>query len=134
MSLVNPAPCQRRNPAESGFALIEALIAVLIFSLGILGLVGLQATTTQSTTVAKARIDASFIAAQRIAEIWGSNLAALSTMAETDTDISGLLPEGKRTTTVVGNDITVTVTWKMPKEPGVQTYSTVAVVAPGNGP
>ena len=31
------------NKPESGFLLIEALIAILIFSLGILGLVALQA-------------------------------------------------------------------------------------------
>jgi type IV pilus assembly protein PilV len=111
-----------------GFALIEGLIAILIFSLGILGLVGLQATTTQSTTVAKTRVDASFIASQRIADIWG-DLANLAAKAETNTPIASL-PEGKRTTKIEDtNLVTVSVTWKMPNDNATYSYTTVARIA-----
>jgi type IV pilus assembly protein PilV len=123
--------CRHQNRGQGGFALLEALIAVLIFSLGILGLVGLQAATTQSTSVAKTRVEASFIASQRISDIWG-DIANMASKAETDTDISGLgLPNGKRTTAIDGNNVTVTITWKMPKETTVQSYNTVAVVIGG---
>lgn len=118
-------PCnETRHPlAQDGFALIEGLIAILIFSLGILGMIGLQATTTQATTLAKTRIDASFIASQRIAEIWGSG-PDLAHAAET-TDISSL-PEGQRTTTVDENTVTVTVTWQMPNDSTTYSYTTIA--------
>jgi len=118
----------RLADAMGGFALIEGLIAILIFSLGILGLVGLQATTTQSTTVAKTRVDASFIASQRIADIWG-DLANLAAKAETNTPIASL-PEGKRTTKIEDtNLVTVSVTWKMPNDNATYSYTTVARIA-----
>lgn len=129
MSKMTSTRAQRQRNAQGGFALIEALIAMLIFSIGILGLVGLQAVTTQATSVAKARIDASFIASQRISDIWG-DIAHISNMAETAVDVSGL-PQGKRTTEINGNAVKVTVTWKMPNEPEVQSYSTVAIVIGG---
>lgn len=120
----------KRNSGQGGFALIEALIAILIFSLGVLALIGLQAVSTQSTTVAKARVDAGLVASQRIAEIW-DDLANIATMGETNTDVSAWLPNGKRTTTINGNNVAVTVTWDMPSKPG-QSYTTVAVVT-GSG-
>lgn len=116
-----------RNHSQAGFALIEALIAVLIFSLGILGLIGLQATTTQATTMAKTRVDASFVASQRVAEIWG-DLANIASKGETDTPVA-TLPDGKRTTVVNGNQVTVTVTWKMPSDENRQSFQTVARIA-----
>lgn len=122
-----PASCSVLHSMR-GFALIEGLIAILIFSLGILGLVGLQATTTQSTTLAKTRVDASFVASQRIAEIWG-DLDNIATAAETDTAVTGL-PEGKRTTTVEDtNLITVSVSWKMPNDDQTYSYTAVARIA-----
>ena len=113
---------------QGGVALLEALVAVLIFSIGILGLIGMQAISMQSTTVSKARIDASFVASQRIGEIWG-DIANIASMEETNTDVSSWLPDGKRTTAIDGNTVTVTISWKMPSEPERQTYSTVAVVS-----
>jgi type IV pilus assembly protein PilV len=110
---------------QDGVALLEALIAILIFSLGILGLIGLQAVSAHTTSMAKERIDASFVASQRIADIWG-DIANMSSYAETTTTVASL-PSGKRTTTVVGNIVTVTVTWKMPAE-GDQSYVAIANV------
>lgn len=119
----------RSRPTDQhGFALIEGMIAVLIFSLGILGLIGLQATTTQATTLAKTRVEASFIASQRIADVWG-DLAHIATMTESNTDISTLLPDGKRTTTIEDtNLVTVIVTWKMPSDNTTHSFTTVARV------
>jgi len=123
---MNPRYDIRRPTGQGGFALIEGLIAILIFSLGILGMVGLQATTTQATTLAKTRIDASFIASQRVAEIWGSG-PDLANAAETST-VSSLL-DGERTTTVNGDTVTVTVSWKMPNDSSSYSYTTIAKIA-----
>lgn len=115
---------RRAARAQGGSALIEGLIAILIFSLGILGIVGLQAVTTQSTAVAKARVDASFVASQRIAELWG-DIENLATKAETDTAVDSL-PEGLRTTVINGDQAKVTVTWKMPNDDEKQKYEVIA--------
>ena len=126
----------RPMKAQGGVALLEVLIAVLIFSVGVLGLIGLQAVSMQSTTSSKFRVDASFVANQRVADIWTSSdltAAGLATMSESDTDVSNLLPDGLRTTEVVGNTVTVTVSWRMPSETERQTYTTVAVVSGANG-
>ena len=58
--------------AQAGVMLLEALIAVLIFSLGILSLVALQATSIQLTSDAKYRTDASLLANKLIGQMWAS--------------------------------------------------------------
>ncbi len=52
-------PSRRR---QSGIALIEAMIAVLIFALGILGLVAMGGTAMASQTDARLRTDAAMLA------------------------------------------------------------------------
>jgi type IV pilus assembly protein PilV len=66
---------------QSGVMLLEALIAILIFSLGILSLVALQATAVQLTSDAKYRTDATLLANRLIGQMWTSsgNLTALQT-------------------------------------------------------
>ena len=63
----------RANPAkQSGVMLLEALIALLIFSVGILAIVGMQATAFQDMGESKYRTDAAFLANQVIAEMWSN--------------------------------------------------------------
>ena len=52
--------------------LLEALIAILIFSVGILAIVGMQATAFQDLGEAKYRTEAAFLANRVIAQMWGS--------------------------------------------------------------
>jgi len=106
----SPAP----QSAQQGVVLIEAMIAILIFSLGILAIVGLQATMIKATADAKYRSEASYIAQTRLGQMWADpdNLASY---LETDTDISSLLPGGKRTVTQPATgQFTVRVTWLQP--------------------
>lgn len=68
-----PAPkIQRRarRHGQRGVMLLEALIAILIFSVGILGVVGLQATAVQQTTAARYRAEAALLAEQLIGTMW----------------------------------------------------------------
>lgn len=114
---------------EKGSALLEGLIAVLIFSFGILAIVGLQANSMRITTDAKMRIDASNIANQRVGAMWTdtSNLAA---HVGTNEAVAAL-PEGKMTTFVGSNGkdcltadcVTITITWKVPGDDNTQSYS-----------
>ncbi|MFO1318169.1 MAG: type IV pilus modification protein PilV [Burkholderiales bacterium] len=62
-------PHSGRRP-QSGVMLLEALIAILIFSLGILALIGLQAQSIRNSSEAKYRADASFLANQVIGFMW----------------------------------------------------------------
>ncbi len=128
---------------QTGVVLLETLIAILIFSIGILALVGLQAVMISNTSDAKYRSEASYIAQQRIGEIW-ANPANLAAMGEGDpsdpgnspgTDISKLLPDGKRYTVQISpGEFLVMVTWQPPGDPGnvvVHQYMTVARVVGG---
>ncbi len=58
---------------QSGVMLLEALIGILIFSIGILAVVGLQAASISATTDAKNRSDASLLANQLIGQMWVSD-------------------------------------------------------------
>ena len=97
---------------QSGVILLETLIAILIFSIGILALVGMQAVMISNSSDAKYRSEASFIAQKRIGELWANPTGDL---AEPGTDISSILPGGTRTTEQVAvGEFIVTVTWQPP--------------------
>jgi type IV pilus assembly protein PilV len=121
---------RKGKPAQQGVVLLEALIAVLIFSMGVLALVGLQAAMVKNTSDAKYRAEASFIAQQRIGLIWSDPANAI-TYLETNTDISSLLPGGTRTVTQPAtNQYVVTVTWTQPGQPQ-HNFTTIATIAGG---
>lgn len=109
---------------QKGVALLEALIAVLLFSFGVLALVGLQASTMRITTDAKMRVDASYLANQKIGEMW-ADLNNLSAHAAEGADLPQL-PEGKMTTVVNNDQVTVTVTWKTPGSSTVNSFISIA--------
>lgn len=111
---------------QNGVMLLEGLISLLIFSLGVLAIIGLQASTMKATTQAKTRIDASLIANQRIASIW-VDMANKDTYEEEDTEVAEL-PNGTRTTEVVGDEVKVTVSWTMPGDSVSNTFVTIARV------
>ena len=50
--------------------LIEALLAILIFSIGILAVVGMQSVAIKSVTDSKYRSEAAFLANELIAQMW----------------------------------------------------------------
>lgn len=101
--------------SQKGVVLLEALIAILIFSIGILAIVGLQAAMIKNTSENKYRSDASFIAQERIGRMWAdpSNIANYyGDISEADT-----LPNGVSTVSAEPTGrglVTVTVTWQAP--------------------
>lgn len=84
--------------AQQGVVLLEALIAILIFSLGILALVGLQANMLQNTSSSKFRADASYLAQQKLGMMW-ADPANAGTYAVANESVSPILPNGLRTVT-----------------------------------
>jgi type IV pilus assembly protein PilV len=67
---------------ERGIMLIEALIAILIFSIGILGIVGLQASAVQQSTDAKNRAEAGYLADQLMGQMWSGNRTVANLQAQ----------------------------------------------------
>ena len=61
---------------QSGVMLLEALIAILLFAVGILGIVGLQGTAIKQVTDARSRSDASMLANQLIGQMWMTDRAS----------------------------------------------------------
>jgi len=88
--------------AQSGVMLLEALIGILIFSLGILAMVGLQAMSIRFATDARERAEASNLAGQLVGQMWldraalanyaypgsGTVPAALTTFLETAAEMN----------------------------------------------
>lgn len=102
---------------QQGVVLIEALIAILIFSMGILALVGLQAAMIKNTTENKFRADASFIAQEQLGRVWAeANHASLADfVGAPPPDITDRLPNGAITLNVAARGlVTARVTWQSP--------------------
>lgn len=114
---------------QQGVVLLESLIALLIFSMGVIALVGLQAAMAKNTSEARYRAEAAFIAQQKLGEIWvnAKNGNALADYAVSDEDISIVLPEGKRTVEVASAPectLTISVSWQAPgSDPHIYTTS-----------
>ena len=130
MKMMNKPALKPIKSSQQGVVIIEALVAILIFSMGVLAVVGLQAAMIKNTTDSKFRGDASYIAQQRIGQIWSDPSNAASYI-ETNTDISTLLPNGTRTvTSPAANQYTVTITWQSPGE-AQHNFTTTASIAGG---
>lgn len=95
-----------RRPRESGMSLIEVLISILLFSFGVLALVGLQASTISYSRDAKYRADAAFLAEQIIGVMWAdqrSNLASYAhNVSGTNCAFSGGASSNAKVTSWIG--------------------------------
>lgn len=114
------------NETQKGMMLLEGLIAILIFSLGILAIVGVQSASIRHVTDAKYRVDASFLANQVVGQMW-TNRENLASFVVTDEAVNSL-PSGTRTVSVSGTQVTVTVTWKLPGETTTHRHSVIAQI------
>ena len=61
---------------QQGVMLLEALIAILIFSIGILAIVGMQATAVRTVTESRSRAEAALYANQLLGQMWGDAVNA----------------------------------------------------------
>ena len=135
--LSRPLQRQRARPGASrGIALIEALIAILIFSFGVLGIVGLQASMTRAQGSAKFRADASYLANELMGSMWADipNLSQYDTASTRcdayarcqawKTKVQGGLPGGEPVVAAAGDgSVTITINWSVPGE-GDHRYQT----------
>jgi type IV pilus assembly protein PilV len=125
---------QRISPPESaqqGVVLLEAMIAILIFSMSVLAIVGLQAAMIKNTADSKFRADASYIAQERIGLLWSDPANLPADGSTTGTDIADLLPGGSVSIARAGVQFTVTVTWQQPGNQARHYFTTIARIAGG---
>jgi type IV pilus assembly protein PilV len=67
------------TPRARGFVMMDALVAILIFSVGVIGLLAVQANATLLAGDAKYRTDAALQADRLVAQMWVSDPATLVT-------------------------------------------------------
>lgn len=110
---------------QHGVILIETLVAILLFSMGVLALIGVQAAMISNTSASQYRSVASQIAQQRLGVMW-SDPGNLAAYVETNTPVPAL-PNGLRTVTQpTAGEIVILVTWQQPGRPEIRRYSTNA--------
>ena len=131
-----------KREKQHGVMLIEALIGILIFSIGILALMGMQATAMRATIDAKYRSEAAFLANEIIGTMWvnRANIPQYATAscgsnvdcAAWRTRVQAMLPNATGgnapTIVIVGQQATVTVFWQRPGESTVSNHVAVAQI------
>ena len=126
---------------ERGVMLIEALVAILIFSIGILAVVGMQGAAIKGVTSAKYRSEAAFLAQELLAQMWtdNGNIAAYAfagagappaKILAWVNKVQTRLPDGANQLPIVkltnpspaapavptGATVQITVRWRLPEE------------------
>ncbi len=111
---------------SQGVALLEVLVAILLFALGVLALVGLQGALTRAQTDAKIRTDAAALAGEVIGQMWadigqinkynGTGCASHPRCKSWQDKVTQSLPAGTGTVTVDAGsgDVTVLINWTNP--------------------
>lgn len=128
---------------QSGVLLIEAMIAIFIFSLGIISIIGLQAVSVQQVTSAKYRTQAGILANQLISTMWISDKTTATLQTNFNTggtgyntwlaSVQATLPGTtvwKPAVNVDGtNTVTVTINWVEPNDAlNVHKYVSMALI------
>ena len=110
--------------------LIEVLVSILIFSIGVLALVGLQAKMTRAQSASKFRADAAYLSNELIGVMWsdlknlglgkydGTSCANYARCLDWQTKVSQNLPGGVGTVSAVAatGEVTITITWTQSSE------------------
>lgn len=114
---------------QRGIVLVEAMVAILLFSIGVLAVVGLQASMVKNTSDSKFRADASYIAQQRLGQMWADPVNVLTYLEDPATDISDMLPKGTRKVVQrPDGSFEIIVTWQQPGETVEHNFTVVAGV------
>lgn len=120
-----------------GVMLIEALIAILIFSIGILAIVGMQGVAIKTVTQSKYRSEAAFLANEVLSQMWADTAslanydypaggAAPARLADWKARVDARLPGTMdpnmapqvfiTNTTAQGATVRIVIWWRLPEE------------------
>ena len=113
-----PSATTRR---QRGASLVEVLVSITVFSVGLLGLLGMHATSMSFFGDAKYRADAALLADALISQVWvdrahiaeyalgGGNTSRSDAWAA---QVQDTLPGGDASVAIDGNTLRVTVNWR----------------------
>lgn len=148
-SNIKQVSMRRRGEAASrrqaGFMLIEVLVSVLLFSVGVLAIVGLQASMSKAQTASKDRADAAYLANEVIGLMWsdaknvinynGTSCDTYARCQDWASKLTTALPQAGKTIKVAlaaGEtnvyDVNIAITWALP-DGGTHTYTTQTTIA-----
>lgn len=131
-------PSRRRQ--QRGATLIESLVAILIFCIGIIGNLGLMAQMTRAQGGAEWKSQASMLSSEIVATMWADkdadqvnyNTGACGGHArcsEWQQKVARSLPQGKGTVESLGGGLVkIGIEWTIPGE-GVHSYAIQTTVA-----
>lgn len=131
---------------QAGSIVLEALIAILIFSLGILAVVGMQTTAVKAASDSKYRSEASLLANELIGQMWVTDRVGATMKANFEAGgasytawfnnivNNNILPGVAATPPTVNVDaatgaVTIVVFWKLPSETAAAAAHNFTVVA-----
>ncbi len=117
-----------RRRYSAGFTMIEVLVALLVFSLGVLGLVAIQATATRMAGDARDRAVATFLADQILARMLISDPTTALSFAHQATGTTPCNPSGAASTNAIVTAWLAEVAAQLPK--ATSTMQQIVVVAP----
>jgi len=132
---------------QAGAMLLEALIALLLFAIGVIGLVAMQANATRLAAESKYRAEAATYADQIISQMWADDRSNANLTARYATGgdkyeawknriqaagsgLPGTTLAGNAPTVVIdaNNVVTVTIFWQGPNVEAPHRHVTVAQV------
>ena len=99
---------------QQGLTLIDVLVAVVLFSTGVLGLVALQARSSQSSVDAESRIYAAVLADDIVGVFIAANSGTVpsgTALSNWQNRVSAALPGGTGTVSGSGSTMNVSITW-----------------------
>ncbi|HET9643343.1 MAG TPA: type IV pilus modification protein PilV [Burkholderiaceae bacterium] len=112
-------PCKSHLPAARGVVLIEVLVGLLIFVVGVLGIIGLQAKALQYSVQSEDRSRAALLANDLVALMWANGTtslpeATLNAWRARLTNAATGLPDARATISDPDANglVTITITWK----------------------
>lgn len=136
-----PARPHTARRLAKGFMLIEVLVSVLLFSVGVLALIGLQANMNQAQGAAKDRTNAAYMANELVGMMWsdvtnlaryeGAGCASYARCKAWQDKVAQDLPNAQATVTMDAlnpGDVTVEIQWT-PVEGDPHKYTTKTTIS-----
>jgi len=131
---------QAMRSQARGIAIIEAMVGILIFAFGVLGIVGLQGTMAKAQSGAKYRAEAVNLGYELVGRMWadapgnlplyaGDGCLNHAPCADWDGKLKRMLPAAKTQVEwdAVNSEVHVLITWTRPGE-GTSRYDLRAVI------
>jgi len=121
---------------QGGMMLLEVLVSILIFAIGLLGTVAMYTRSVQNSIASEDRTRASLLADELVTTMWTSGTITLDTATvdawklrvDAGSSPQTGLPGGVGAVTVASNLATITITWQPTNMPAGSTNSFVTQV------